>query len=162
MNEKIPSVTSVRAGMFNRLVKDGTILEILKNHNTDFPDLSLKEIIDNAMQNIQEEISNKGAYTFDDMSWSEVEQLEKFIEKRINDEYNKHWKNELNFQKTANSDENLIFEIVAKSFGKGQHGDISDALRASGAISDEQYKSLKKRDKQWTGNPLESVQKAVK
>ena len=61
-----------------------------------------------------------------------------------------------------NSEEKMIFDIVAKGKSRSTHGDISDALKDSGAITEEQYKSLKKRDKQWTGNPLESVQKAVK
>jgi hypothetical protein len=58
--------------------------------------------------------------------------------------------------------EKLIFDIVAKGKSRSQTGDISDALFAGGAISKEQHDSLKKRDKQWTGNPIESVQNLFK
>jgi hypothetical protein len=51
--------------------------------------------------------------------------------------------------------EKIIFDIVAKGKSRSQHGDISDALYAGGAISKDQFDSLKKRDPQWTGNPID-------
>lgn len=88
-NENTNDVVKQRAFAFNGLMKEGVILEILKTHVSNFGD-SFKEIdqlIDNAMDEIQEEISNKGAYDVDDMTNPELEKLENFIKMRINKTY---------------------------------------------------------------------------
>ena len=54
--------------------------------------------------------------------------------------------------------EKIIFEVVAGVRSKTQKGDISEALYQSGAISKDQYTSLKKRDPLWTGNPIHQKQ----
>jgi len=82
-------VVKQRAFAFNTLVKKGVILEILNAHVKNFSDniKTMDELIDNAMQEIQEEISKMGAYSEDDMSYPELERLEDFITMRIKKQY---------------------------------------------------------------------------
>ena len=58
-----------------------------------------------------------------------------------------------------NISEKLIREVIAKAVSRGPSGDISDALYAGGAISKDQYQSLKKRDPHVTGNPIDIKKK---
>jgi len=88
-NENENDVVKLRAFAFNKLVKNGVILEILNAHIKNFGDTFkvIDDLIDNAMGEIQEEISNQGAYHEDDMSYPELERLENFIKMRIKKQY---------------------------------------------------------------------------
>jgi len=55
--------------------------------------------------------------------------------------------------------ENLIFNIVAGKGRSGPSGDVSQSLLEQGFFGDHPPKSLKKRDPNVTGNPIDVKKK---